>query len=170
MLAAEHLIDLGHRRIAIINRLPDTSSARLRQEGYEAALGSAGLLDETLVRLGSYTFDFGRDAAKQLLTGGAESPTAILAGSDVLAIAALHVAHELDLDIPRDLSIVGFDRIAMSQLMSPPLTTVAQPIYEMARLAADLLLERAKGERTGPGTLRTLEPSLHLGATTGPPP
>lgn len=169
ILAAEHLIGLGHARIAIINRLPDTSSARLRQEGYEEALASTGLLDRALVELGSYTFDFGRDAARRLLTTDGEAPTAILAGSDVLAIAALQVAHELDLDVPRDVSIVGFDRIAMSQLMSPPLTTVEQPIYEMARLAADLLLERAKGARTGPGRLRTLQPTLHIGKTTGPP-
>ena len=169
ILAAEHLIELGHTRIAIINRLPDTSSARLRQEGYEEALASTGLLDRSLVELGSYTFDFGRDATRRLLTTAGEAPTAILAGSDVLAIAALQVAHELNLDVPRDVSIVGFDRIAMSQLMSPPLTTVEQPIYEMARLAADLLLERAKGARTGPGQLRTLQPTLHIGKTTGPP-
>jgi LacI family transcriptional regulator len=168
-LAAEHLIELGHRRIAIINRRPDISTARLRQKGYKDALTSAGLLDRSLVKLGSYSFDFGRDAARRLLYVDHDPPTAILAGSDVLAIAALQVANELDLHVPRDVSIVGFDRIAMSQLMSPPLTTVEQPMYEMARIAADLLLERARGERTGPGRLRTLQPTFHVGATTGPP-
>lgn len=120
--------------------------------------------------LGSYTFDFGRDAARLLLSSTTHKPpTAILAASDVLAIAALQVAHKLDLRVPHDVSIVGFDRIAMSQLMSPPLTTVEQPIYEMARLAADLLVERATGVTTDQGVRRILRPSLHVGATTGPP-
>jgi DNA-binding LacI/PurR family transcriptional regulator len=73
------------------------------------------------------------------------------------------------LRVPHDLSIIGFDRIAMSQLMSPPLTTVEQPTYEMARLAADLLLMRTRGERTGPGERRILQPTLHVGASTGVP-
>lgn len=169
ILAAEHLLELGHRRIAIINRLPDTSTSRLRQEAYEETLASAGALNQSLVRLGSYSFDFGRDMARQLLSGSGDRPTAILAGSDVLAIAALQVAHELGLRVPHDVSIVGFDRIAMSQLMSPPLTTVEQPTYEMARIAAGLLLKRARGERTGPWTHRILQPTLHIGASTGPP-
>jgi LacI family transcriptional regulator len=169
-LAAEHLVALGHSRIAIINRSLDTSSTRLRHEGYEEVLGSVGILDESLVVLGSYSFDFGRDAARELLTSPTrEPPSAILAGSDVLAIGALQVAHELGLHVPHDLSIVGFDRIAMSQLMSPPLTTVEQPIYEMARLAADLLVDRATGETTERRTRRTLQPTLHVAASTGPP-
>jgi LacI family transcriptional regulator len=169
VLAAEHLVELGHHKIAIINRLPDTSTSRLRQEAYEQTLAAAGRLDESLVKLGSYTFDYGRDMARQLLSAEGELPTAILAGSDVLAIAALQVAHELGFRVPQDVSIIGFDRIAMSQLMSPPLTTVEQPLYEMARLAADLLLERARGERTGPGERRILQPTLHVGASTGVP-
>jgi LacI family transcriptional regulator len=169
VLAAEHLLELGHHKIAIINRLPDTSTSRLRQEAYEQTLAAAGRLDESLVKLGSYTFDYGRDTARQLLSGGGDLPTAILAGSDVLAIAALQVAHELGMRVPRDLSIIGFDRIAMSQLMSPRLTTIEQPTYEMGRLAADLLLERARGERTGPGQRRILQPTLHVGASTGVP-
>ncbi len=169
VLAAEHLIELGHRRIAIINRLPDTSTSRLRQEAYEETLESAGLLNRSLVKLGSYTFDFGRDMARRLLSADGDPPTAILAGSDVLAIAALQVAHELGLRVPQDVSIIGFDRIAMSQLMSPPLTTVEQPTYDMARLAADLLLKRARGERAGPGRRRILQPTLHIGASTDSP-
>jgi LacI family transcriptional regulator len=169
ILAAEHLIELGHQRIAIINRLPDTSTSRLRQEAYEETLAAAGRLDRSLVKLGSYTFNYGRDMTRQLLSAEGELPTAILAGSDVLAIAALQVAHELGFRVPQDLSIIGFDRIAMSQLMSPPLTTVEQPLYEMARIAADLLLKRARGERTGPGERRILQPTLHVGASTGRP-
>jgi LacI family transcriptional regulator len=167
--AAQHLVELGHRRIAILNRSPDTSTARLRQEGYEEVLISQGLLDESLVKLGSFTFEFGREAARELLSvAAADRPTAILAGSDVLAIAAMHAVHEIGLQVPDDISIVGFDRIAISQLVSPPLTTIEQPIYQMARLAADLLVERARGTANEGMIRRTLQPSLHIGSSTGP--
>lgn len=167
--AAQHLVELGHRRIAILNRSPDTSTARLRQEGYEEVLISEGLLDESLVKLGSFTFEFGRAAARELLSvAPGDRPTAILAGSDVLAIAAMQAVHEIGLQVPDDISIVGFDRIAISQLMSPPLTTIEQPIYQMARLAANLLVERAKGTAKEGTIRRTLQPSLHIGSSTGP--
>lgn len=164
-LAAEHVVELGHERVGIINRALDTSTARHRQEGYEGVLRSTGVFDESLTRYGRYSFDSGLEMAEELLDTP-RPPTAILAGSDVLAIATLHVADELGLSIPGDVSIVGFDRIAMSQLVRPTLTTVAQPIYEMARLAADLLLQRARGERTGLGEVQVLEPELHIGHTT----
>lgn len=169
-LAAEYLVELGHRRIAIINRSLDTSSARLRHEGYQDVLRSAGLLDESLIMLGSYSFEFGRDAAHKLFSSSTrEPPTAILAGSDILAIGAVQVVQELGLRVPDDVSIVGFDRIAMSQLINPRLTTIEQPLYEMARLAANLLVEQATGETTGRHTRQTLQPSLRLGGSTGPP-
>jgi LacI family transcriptional regulator, galactose operon repressor len=169
MQAAQHLVELGHRRIAIINRSLDTSTARLRQDGYEEVLISEALLDDSLVKLGSFTFEFGRDAARELLSSAPDArPTAILAGSDVLAISALQTVHEIGLQVPDDISIVGFDGIAMSQLMSPPLTTVKQPIYQMAHLAANLLVERARGTAKEDTTWRTLQPSLHVGASTGP--
>lgn len=166
--AAQHLVKLGHRRIAILNRSPDTSTARLRQEGYEEVLISEGLFDESLVKLGSFTFEFGRDAARALLSvAPGDRPTAILAGSDVLAIAAMHAVHEIGLQVPDDISIVGFDRIAISQLVSPPLTTIEQPIYQMARLAANLLVERARGTAEEGVIWRTFQPSLHVGSSTG---
>ena len=170
VLAAQHLVELQHRRIAIINRSPDTSSARLRQEGYEEVLIPEGLLDDSQVKLGTFTFEFGREAARELLSAAPDDrPTAILAGSDILAIAALQAVYEIGLRVPDDISIVGYDRIAMSQLMSPPLTTVAQPIYQMAQLAANLLVERATGTAKEGMIRRTLQPSLHIGASTGPP-
>jgi len=106
--------------------------------------------------------------ARDLLSGE-DPPTAILAGSDVLAIAASHIAEDLGLNVPGDISIVGFDGIAMSRLVSPPLTTVEQPIYAMARLAADLLLERVNDRRSAPGAVQMLQPTLRIGRTTGRP-
>jgi LacI family transcriptional regulator len=166
-LAAEHVLDLGHRRIGIVNRAPDTSSARERQEGFATALADRDAYDVALVRYGDYAIGSGRTHAMDLLSR-TPRPTAILAGNDLIGIGALQAAAELGLTVPGDVSIVGFDGIALSEFVAPPLTTVAQPTYQLGRLAASLLVRRRSGETSGVGVTYRLEPHLVVRGSTGP--
>lgn len=163
-LAARHLLDLGHRRIGIVNRALDTSTARERQVGFRSELAAAGCYDEELVRFGSYTLESGGVMATELLGAGAP-PSAILAGNDLLAIGVLQAAAEMGLRVPQDLAVVGFDGILLSRIVVPRLTTVAQPIYELGRLAAELVLRRSEDPERRAKT-HLLKPELQLGAST----
>jgi LacI family transcriptional regulator len=156
-LATEHLIGLGHRRIAMLAGRPDLQSAQLREEGYRQAMAAAGLpVDPDLIRSGDYDPDVSAEAVRWLLTR-ADRPTAVFAANDVTAIAAIRVAASLDLAVPRDLSVVGFDNIPDSALCSPPLTTVEQPIHEMGRLATEMLIKLIRGD--GPGDTHVTLPT-----------
>lgn len=166
-MAAQHVLDLGHRRIGILNRAPDTSSARERQEGFATALANRDAYDEALVRYGAYAIGSGRAQAMDLLSR-TPRPTAILAGNDLIGIGALQAAAQLGLTVPNDVSIVGFDGIALSEFVAPPLTTVAQPTYQLGRLAASLLVRRRSGEISGVGKPYLLEPHLVVRSSTGP--
>jgi len=140
-VATKHLLDLGHRRIAIITGPHDLLSARARLDGYRAALESADLvIDDQLCRWGNFHLEGGYDQAKLLLSLD-RPPTAIFAGSDLQALGVLQAARELNLRIPDDLSLVGFDDLPISQWSSPPLTTIHQPIREMAALAVKILID-----------------------------
>jgi LacI family transcriptional regulator len=145
-LAAEHLIGLGHRRIAMLTGRPDLESAKLRERGFREALAAAGLaLDEALLREGSYDADVSAAAARELLELP-EPPTAVFAANDTSAIATIAVAGELGLSIPGDLSVVGFDSTPESALCSPALTTVEQPIRQMGQQAVEILIRLVRGE------------------------
>ncbi|WP_307868310.1 LacI family DNA-binding transcriptional regulator [Umezawaea beigongshangensis] len=144
-LATEHLLALGHRRIALLTGRPDLQSAQLRETGYRRALAAAGVpVDEDLIRVGSYDPDISRRSARELLTGP-DRPTAVFAANDLSAIATVETASALGLRVPDDLSVVGFDNIPDSMLCTPPLTTVDQPIREMGRRAITLLIELING-------------------------
>ena len=164
-LAARHLLDLGHRRIGILNRALDTSTARERQGGFRRELVAAGCFDDALVRFGNYTLESGRAMATDLL-GADRPPSAILAGNDLLAIGALQAASDLGLRVPQDVAVVGFDGILLSRIVVPRLTTVAQPIYELGRLAAELVVRRSEDPGRRART-HLLKPELQLGASTG---
>jgi LacI family transcriptional regulator len=156
-LATEHLIGLGHRRIAMLSGRPDLQSAQLREEGYRQAMAAAGIpVDPDLIRSGDYDPDVSAEAVRWLLTR-ADRPTAVFAANDVTAIAAIRVAASLDLAVPGDLSVVGFDNIPDSALCSPPLTTVEQPIHEMGRLATEMLIKLIRGD--GPGDTHVTLPT-----------
>ncbi len=145
-LATGHLLDLGHRRIAMLTGRTDLRSAQLRERGYRQAMGEAGVpVDERMVRVGGYDASVSAEAVQRLLTGP-DRPTALFAANDVSAIAAVAVATELGLRIPDDLSVVGFDNIPDSALSIPPLTTVNQPIHEMGRRAVTMLISLINGE------------------------
>ncbi|WIV55180.1 LacI family DNA-binding transcriptional regulator [Amycolatopsis nalaikhensis] len=145
-LATEHLLELGHRRIAFLAGRPDLESATLRKAGYLRALEAAGVpADETLIRDGAYDPEVSAASAHALLTGP-DRPTAIFAANDISAIATVDAARELGLSVPDDLSVVGFDNVPESALCSPPLTTVDQPIREMGHRAISMLIALINGD------------------------
>ncbi|MET8998199.1 LacI family DNA-binding transcriptional regulator [Amycolatopsis sp. Hca4] len=145
-LATEHLLDLGHRRIAFLAGRPDLQSAELRKTGYLRALTAAGITpDEDLIRIGAYDPEISAASAHALLTGP-DRPTAVFAANDISAIATVDAARELGLAVPDDLSVVGFDNVPESALCSPPLTTVDQPIREMGHRAIRMLIALINGD------------------------
>jgi LacI family transcriptional regulator len=145
VLATEHLIRLGHRRIGFLRGRTDLDSARLREEGYRTALATAGIpLDPDLVRVGGYREESAEQPARELLTLP-ERPTAIFAANDLSAIRTMEVARSLGLNVPGDLSVIGFDNIPESALTTPPLTTINQPIQQMGFVAMRLLIDLIDG-------------------------
>ncbi len=145
-LATEHLLDLGHRRIALLGGRPDLQSAQLREQGYRDALAAAGVpVDEWLIRTGDYVPEVSAAAARELLDSP-ERPTAVFAANDQSALATIEVAGQLGLGVPDQLSVVGFDNIPESALCTPPLTTVEQPIHTMGQRAIETLVRLIRGE------------------------
>lgn len=143
--ATEHLLDLGHRRIAFLAGRPDLESSRLREEGFRAAMADAGVpVDPALVRVGGYRKATADQPAHELLALP-ERPTAVFAANDLMAIATLEAARDIGLRVPEDLSVVGFDDVPEAALTTPPLTTVAQPIQRMGSEAIALLIELMAG-------------------------
>lgn len=147
--ATEHLLSLGHRRIATITGVPFLLCSQERLEGYRAAMARAGVpTDETLVEQGDFTAVGGQRAATALLDRH-DPPTAIFAGSDLMASGVYQEARRRGLRVPEDLSVVGFDDVSMCQYMSPPLTTVRQPLGEMAAESVRMVLEEVRARRDG---------------------
>jgi LacI family transcriptional regulator len=137
--ATEHLLGLGHRRIATIGGRKEMLCSQARIDGYRAALERAGIeVDRELIRFGDFQHEGGFRCAEELLALP-EPPTAIFAGSDQQAMGVYEAARQAGLRIPQDLSVVGFDDLPMCEWLSPPLTTVRQPLEEMGRVAARTL-------------------------------
>ncbi|MER7689669.1 LacI family DNA-binding transcriptional regulator [Streptomyces sp. NPDC097610] len=140
LAATRHLVQLGHRRIGIITGPEDMLCSLARLDGYRSALSMAGLpADPELVRYGDFHVEGGREQAAELLDLD-DPPTAIFAGSDLQALGVLEAARLRDLRIPHDLSVVGYDDVPLAQWSSPALTTVHQPLREMAEGAAQMLM------------------------------
>jgi LacI family transcriptional regulator, galactose operon repressor len=166
-LATEHLLALGHRRIAMLTGRPDLQSSQLREEGYRQAMVAAGVpVEDDLIRVGAYDPAVSAEAARQLLTL-ADRPTAVFAANDLSAIATVEVAGVLGIRVPEELSVVGFDNVPDSALSTPPLTTVNQPIHEMGRRATTLLIKLIRGEQVD-ATHITLATSLVVRRSTRP--
>jgi LacI family xylobiose transport system transcriptional regulator len=143
-LATRHLIDLGHRRIGIITGPNDMLASTARRSGYRAALESAGIpVDEDLIRPGDFHHDDGLREGRVLLARP-DRPTAIFASSDLYALGVYEAARSLDLAIPRDLSVVGYDDLTIAQWAGPPLTTVHVPLVAMAEQAVRLVMRIAE--------------------------
>ena len=166
--ATRHLIDLGHRRIGFLGGRPDLRSASLREAGYRRALTDAGIpFDPQLVQVGMFLTASSREPARALLSLP-NRPTAIFAANDLSAIGVLQVAGELGIDVPRDLSVMGFDDIPEAIQVSPPLTTIRQPMQRLGATAAESLIGLLGGET--PDAMRIQLPTrLVRRATTAPP-
>ncbi len=145
ILAARHLLDLGHRRIGFLGGRPDLESARLREAGFRQAMHDAGVaVDENLVRVGGYKAETAAGPARELLKSS-DRPTAIFAANDLSAIATMQVAADLGLRVPDDLSVIGFDNVPESALAATPLTTIRQPLRRMGIEALRLLVDLVDG-------------------------
>lgn len=177
LLATEHLCALGHRRIAhIANPLRD-SSAVDRLAGYRSGLRRCGLASrEELVATAEpaaedgYFGDSRGYAAAQGLLQVSAPPTAIFAADDFIALGAMQAVEEFGLQIPGDVSLVGFDNISVSGLSRIGLTTVDQPVDQMSRMASEMLLARIRGDAPATPVHRVLEPVLVTRASSGPAP
>ncbi|WP_333591248.1 LacI family DNA-binding transcriptional regulator [Brevundimonas sp.] len=167
--AARHLAELGHTRVAFISGPDSFRSSHERGRGFAAGLAEHGLtLDAAYVRRGAYTFESGVEAAADLLAMP-NPPTAIFAGNDEMAIGVMKAARDAGLDVPFDLSIVGFDDLPMASRVWPNLTTVRLPVRDMGRMAAEKLTARSRG--LDPATLDQPEiiPSLVVRDSAAPP-
>ncbi|MGW6199348.1 LacI family DNA-binding transcriptional regulator [Kribbella sp. NPDC055110] len=168
-LATTHLRTLGHTRIGMIGGPIETLCSRQRVDGYTDALRSTGVdVDPALVRWADFAVAGAHREALALLRL-ADRPTAIFAGSDMQALGVYQAARELGLDVPRDLSVVGYDDLPVAQWVTPTLTTVHQPLQQMAQLATRVVLDLSRG-RT-PAALRLdLAVDIRIRQSTTQPP
>ena len=169
-LGTEHLLGLGHRRIAIIHGPVVRSTGAERLQGYLLALRAAGVRpDPALIREGNFKQDSGRELARQFLDHSPR-PTALFCTNNLMTVGALQALGERGVRIPSDLSLVGYDDMEWWTLTHPPLTTVGQPVYDLGSEAMRLLLEQieAKGRRRPQRVV--LKPELLIRKSCGPPP
>jgi LacI family transcriptional regulator len=140
--AVTHLIEAGHERIGIITGELDVQTASRRLAGYERALEDHGIpIRDELIRTGSFHRDHAVEDVTDLIRAR-PAPTAIFAANNILAEAALMALEQLEMHVPADISVVGFDDVQWMSMVEPPLTTIRQPVAEMARSAAELALRR----------------------------
>jgi LacI family transcriptional regulator len=160
-----HLLGLGHRRIGFVRGPAEHSATHLRHQGFLDAMGQAGVaVQPGLVQRGAFSFRSGVGAAEQLL-GLPAPPTAIFASNDDMALGVMAVASRKGLSIPGDLSVAGFDDAPVAEVVWPQLTTVRQPVAEMAAAAVKMLLHR---DRAAVGAGEMLAFELVVRGSTGP--
>jgi len=168
-LATEHLLRLGHRRIAIIHGPVVRSTGAERLQGYLEALEAAGVAPvPELIREGNFKQDSGRELARELLRVS-RPPTALFCSNNLMTVGALQTLREQGVRIPTDLSLVGYDDMEWWTLTHPPLTTIGQPVYELGCEAMRLLLAQigAPGRRRPRRVV--LKPELLVRESGGPP-
>jgi LacI family transcriptional regulator len=165
-LAAEALVRLGHTQIAALFGPATTSTGRDREAGFRAVLDEAAIaLPETRVRSGPFDYAYGHAAVPGLLES---QPTAIFCANDVVALGAFNALRAAGVRVPEDLTLIGFDDIAVASWEVFQLTTVRQDIDRMVQTAADMVLERIDAPGRPPDQV-VLEPALVRRATHGPP-
>lgn len=166
---AAYMLSLGHRRVGIVLGDPSHAASKGRMEGYRRAFGKAGIaIDEACVVTGDFTYDVGYRVARDLLMR-TPRPTAILAQNDDMAVAAIAAARDLGLSVPDDLSVAGFDNSEVSRTAWPQLTTVHQPVREMAWDAADRLIALLDNQADPPPRRRDHPHELLVRASAAPP-
>ena len=163
--AVNYLHELGHRRIGCIAGPEEMPLCHYRLQGYVQALRRSGItVDPHYIARGNFTYEAGASALEQLLALPVP-PTAIFCHSDIMALGALSLAKRRGLKVPEDLSIIGFDNISLSEFCDPPLTTVAQPRFDIGREAMLLLLDQLHGHNVSSGS-RLLDCELIVRGST----
>ncbi|NLG95826.1 MAG: LacI family transcriptional regulator [Chloroflexi bacterium] len=149
-LAGQYLIGLGHRKFGCISGPSELTPSHLRVQGFLQAIQDAGLsFDENDMVSGDFHYESGERSMDQLLSRGDRRFTAVFVLNDMMAIGALRSAINHGLRVPQDLSIIGFDGIALTQAVSPALTSIAQPIQQIAACSIDLLLKQIRAKEKG---------------------
>jgi len=167
-IMTEHLLELGHRRIGFVMGPEGHSASPRRLKGFQAALAAHGIAaDPELLAPGLFDIDSGREAAERLLAVK-DPPTAIFASNDLSAAGVIARAHELGRLAPETLSVAGFDDDLVAIITSPGLTTMRQPIAEMAAAAIGLLVRTAAGDRDAPADAPGFQCSLVIRGSTAP--
>jgi DNA-binding LacI/PurR family transcriptional regulator len=168
--AVQHLVRLGHRRIAFIGGYPSMVVTLDRLEGYRQALSEATLpYDERWVTYGMFRQDGGADAMQRLLALGKDRPTAVFAANDLMAIGAMQAIQAAGLLIPRDCSVIGSNDSPIAALINPPLTSSRAPYHDLAYEAAQALIAQL-GSETAPSVKKLLPCQLVVRDSTAPPP
>lgn len=167
VLAVDHLVSLGHRAIAHIDG-GGGSGAAARRRGYLQGMRTRGLADRAVATRGSFTEDGGAEGVARLYAQGTR-PTAIYVANDIAAVGALHALEQLGLRVPEDVSLVGYDNIALAALGHIALTTIHQPRHDMGTAAVRLLLERLEDGRDRARHI-VIPPTLVVRSTTARPP
>ncbi|MFI9575713.1 LacI family DNA-binding transcriptional regulator [Microbispora rosea] len=168
MAATRHLLDLGHRRIAMLSGPTQWPCCRARLDGYRAAMDAAGVpVDPELVRVSTLYVEGGlRDGAELLRLP--DPPTAVFCANDLQALGVYEAARRAGARIPEELSVVGFDDLSFTQWAGPPITTVRQPLVQMGAAAARMVLALAQGERLEQHRVE-LATALVVRESTAPP-
>lgn len=168
--AAQHLASLGHSAVAMINGPTDTTPGRERRQGFVSALESAGVeLAPECDLTGDFRENSGRNLTLQLLALP-KPPTAIFVANNLMTVGALEALRDMRIHVPRDVSIVGFDDLALGSLLQPPLTCVSRPDIEQGALAMRLLLSRIVDRRDDPPRRIVLDTQLVVRGSTAAPP
>ncbi|MGH3321732.1 MAG: LacI family DNA-binding transcriptional regulator [Streptosporangiaceae bacterium] len=163
--AVEYLVALGHRRIARVAGIPEFQHTVERTEAFEGAVAAAGLTSTPRIDT-DYSGDEGAAATRELLAR-ADPPTGIIFDNDVMAVAAVGVAHEMGIQVPEELSVVAWDDSPLCQIVHPPLTTMSRDVYRSGALAASRLLNLVDGADVG--DVEEPTPRLVVRASTAPP-
>ncbi len=165
-LAVSHLIKTKHHRIAIIAGPQTLTTGRERLRGYTEALTDAGLpIDQNLIKIGNFKIDSGYALTYELMQS-ANPPDAIFTSNNMMSLGCLRALHELNLQIPDQVALVGFDDMPWAEDLNPPLTVIAQPSYEMGQQALELLLKRIS-DRDAPYRKMILQPRLIVRESCG---
>ncbi|MER9757887.1 LacI family transcriptional regulator [Mesorhizobium sp. M0166] len=148
LAVTQHLIGQGHKRIAMVAGRGGPQATRI--DGYRSALARAGYPDHVIID--EEFSEIGGTRAAEAILASTFQPTAIFAANDLMAVGVMQALRERAIEIPREIAVVGFDDIPAAKLVTPPLTTVAQFQWQMGARAAQTLMERLRGTKTGAGT------------------
>lgn len=163
---ADHLVDLGHTRIACIAPDPELMFAVTRTKGLKDGLAAHGIqMDESMCKVGDLTQKGGYLQAKAIMNEP-DPPTAIVACNDLMALGAISAIQDLGLEVGKDISITGFDDIPLAEYSHPPLTTVHQPIYQIGGMVCEMLIKIILGQELGQKHI-LLKPSLIVRESSG---